>query len=167
MNNYFDEAFQKTLGYEGGLSNDKYDPGGLTKYGISQKSYPNLDIKNLTLDQAKAIYKANYWDACKCGEIKDKMVAMQIFDMAINHGTGGAGKLVQKAINNLYGKEVLKVDGSIGNLTIAQVNALEPKKLNNNIVRYRARFYAQIVQNNNTQACFLENWLNRCMGFIY
>ena len=98
---YFDEGFAKTLGYEGGLSNDKYDSGGLTKYGISQASYPNLDIKNLTVEQAKAIYKKNYWDTCKLDEVKDKAVAIQIFDIAVNCGNGGAGKIVQRAINNL------------------------------------------------------------------
>ena len=163
----FNEAFQKTLGYEGGLSNDKNDSGGLTKYGISQASYPNLDIKNLTLDQAKEVYKRDYWDACRCGEISDKQLAMQIFDMAVNHGTGGAGKLVQKAINNLAGKEALIVDGAIGKMTIQAVNYLDAKQLNNYIVRYRARFYAQICAKNQTQICFLEGWLNRCIGFIY
>lgn len=167
MSRYFEEAFQKTLGYEGGLSNDANDKGGLTKYGISQASYPKVDIRNLTLDQAKAIYKSDFWDACRCGEINDKNIAMQVFDMAVNHGTGGAGKLVQKAVNNLAGKEALIIDGAIGKLTIQAVNYLEPKKLNNNIVRYRARFYAQICTKNTSQVCFLEGWLNRCMGYIY
>ena len=56
MNN-FDSAFTIILGSEGGYVNDPRDSGGETKYGIAKKFYPNLDIKNLTVEQAKAIYK--------------------------------------------------------------------------------------------------------------
>ncbi|MCX7924147.1 MAG: N-acetylmuramidase [Clostridia bacterium] len=165
MNDYFEEAFKRTLGYEGGLSNDKYDAGGLTKYGISQRSYPNLDIKNLTLDQAKAIYKKNYWDACHCGEINDKKVAMQVFDIAINSGCGGAGKLVQKTLNAMAPHSVVE-DGSIGPKTIEAINKVNSKQYNNNLVAARIQFYNAICQRNPTQNKFLKGWTNRAMGFV-
>ena len=61
MNEGFDKAFEFTIGVEGGYVNDPSDPGGETKFGVSKKSYPNLDIKNLTITQAKEIYYKDYW----------------------------------------------------------------------------------------------------------
>lgn len=58
----FDRDIEFVLKWEGDLTTDS---GGLTRWGISQKSYPDLDIANLTLEQAKAIYKEDYWDKLK------------------------------------------------------------------------------------------------------
>ena len=168
MSNNFEEAFQKTLGYEGFLSDDVLDKGGLTKYGISQQSYPNLDIRNLTIDDAKKIYKRDYWDVCLGDSIKDKIIAMQVFDIAVNMGTGGVGFIVQRAINSQLPKGVsTSVDGAIGKATINKLNSLNPKDINNTIIRYRARRYAEIVDKNETQTAFLVSWLDRCFGYIY
>ena len=164
----FDEAFEKTLKYEGVLSNDVNDSGGLTKYGISQQSYPKLDIRNLTIDDAKKIYKRDYWDICLCDYIKDKTIAMQVFDIAVNMGTGGVGTVVQKAINSLLPQgQSIRVDGAIGKITIDKLNSLLAKDINNAIAKYRARRYATICDKNKTQAVFLEGWLNRTFGYIY
>jgi lysozyme family protein len=163
----FDVAFEKTLNYEGVLSNDKNDKGGLTKYGISKASYPKLDIANLTIEEAKAIYKRDYWDSCMCDGVNDSNIAQQIFDIAVNCGTGGAGQVVQKAINSLVAKENnIAVDGAIGMKTLYILNELEPKKANNKIAVYRARRYAVICQKNPSQLDFLEGWLVRTFGYI-
>ena len=162
----FEKAFEKTLKYEGCLSNDVNDKGGLTMYGICQASYPKLDIRNLTIEDAKKIYKRDYWDAVKCDSIKDESVAMHVFDIAVNCGTGGAGTIVQKAINRIKGSAVLNVDGAIGSVTIAALNEIDPHLLNKEIARYRARRYAIICEKNKTQTCFLEGWLERTFGFV-
>ena len=57
----FDDAFEALMAHEGGYANDPRDPGGETKYGISKRAYPAVDIRNLTLEAAKAIYKRDYW----------------------------------------------------------------------------------------------------------
>lgn len=57
----FREALNFTLVWEGGYVNNPKDPGGETKYGISKRRYPHLDIKNLTLQQAKDLYYQDYW----------------------------------------------------------------------------------------------------------
>ena len=57
----FEEAFQILMDHEGGYANAKYDRGGETKYGISKRQYPDLDIENLTLEQARSIYFKDYW----------------------------------------------------------------------------------------------------------
>ena len=59
-------AINHTLELEGGYVNDPNDSGGQTKYGISKKAYPDLDIPNLTIAQAMEIYRKDYWDRCKC-----------------------------------------------------------------------------------------------------
>jgi lysozyme family protein len=58
----FNKAFEDVLGLEGGYVNNPHDPGGETKWGISKKRYPKEDIKNLSVERAKALYKRDYWD---------------------------------------------------------------------------------------------------------
>ena len=57
----FHRCIDFVLCEEGGLSNHPKDPGGLTQFGISQRSYPKLDIRRLTVDAAKAIYQRDFW----------------------------------------------------------------------------------------------------------
>lgn len=86
---FFDAAFSIVIGEEGGYVNDPHDPGGETKFGISKRAYPNLDIKNLTLEDAKAIYKRDYWDVMGCDALSWEM-ALIAFDAAVNQGVGAA-----------------------------------------------------------------------------
>ena len=61
MTTNFLRAVKEVLKIEGGYVNNPNDRGGETKYGISKRAYPNVDIKNLTLDKAKQIYYNDYW----------------------------------------------------------------------------------------------------------
>ena len=69
----FDDAIGIVLKHEGGYVNDKNDPGGETRYGISKRAYPDLDIKNLTISQATEIYKKDYWVKGKCDKVPPKL----------------------------------------------------------------------------------------------
>lgn len=82
----FDSAFEIVVGIEAGYVNDPKDPGGETKFGISKRAHPDLDIRNLTLDQAKLIYKSGYWDALGLDGLSWKW-QLSLFDCAINQGT--------------------------------------------------------------------------------
>lgn len=82
---FFDEAFNLILAFEGGYSNDKNDPGGETKYGISKAAHPDLDIANLTIDQAKEIYRQEYWSPLGL-DGKPWATAIMKFDCAVNQG---------------------------------------------------------------------------------
>ena len=93
----FDRAFEFVIGHEGGYVSDPHDPGGETKYGISKRSYPNLDIKNLTLEQAKDIYFRDYWVAAGCGTMADDAMAILVFDCAVNQGVGRAKQIAGRA----------------------------------------------------------------------
>lgn len=106
----FDTALKAILKFEGGYVNDAKDPGGETKYGISKRAYPNEDIKNLSLARAKEIYKADYWDVCRCDNLPDPL-ALFVFDCAVNQGTNTAIRMLQEVVG-------VKADGVIGQKTI-------------------------------------------------
>ena len=93
----FNRAFERVVGHEGGYVNDPRDNGGETKYGISKRAHPHVDIKNLTLDQAKAIYHQNYW--LRVGaEMFPAGIAYALFDAAVNAGPSRAIKWMQRAV---------------------------------------------------------------------
>lgn len=93
----FDETFDRLLGHEGGYSNDPHDPGGETNWGISKRSYPHVDIKNLSRDGARAIYLRDFWDRIHGNDLYDG-VAFQTFDFAVNSGIDTAVRYLQRAI---------------------------------------------------------------------
>ncbi len=94
----FDSAFAIVVGEEGNYVNDPNDPGGETKFGISKRSYPNLDIRQLTLDQAKAIYERDYWRALSCDQLPWD-IALLTFDAAVNQGPGFAHSLTGRDVD--------------------------------------------------------------------
>lgn len=109
----FEKAFALVLGHEGGYVNHPNDPGGETKYGITKRTYPNEDIKNLTVGQAKAIYKRDFWDRVNGDELPPAL-ALVCFDAAVNSGPGQAAKWLQAVLG-------VKADGVIGPVTLRAV----------------------------------------------
>jgi len=89
MKEKFESALAFVLAAEGGYVNDPNDPGGETKYGISKKAYPLLDITNLTREQAVDIYRRDYWNKVKGDELPAG-VDIAAFDTAVNMGAGTA-----------------------------------------------------------------------------
>jgi len=111
----FDKAFQITVGVEGGYVNDPSDPGGETKYGISHRAYPDIDIKALTLDQARDIYRRDYWQAASCDSMPER-IGHLVFDCAVHHGVKTAIKLLQRALK-------VADDGEFGPITRGTLTA--------------------------------------------
>jgi lysozyme family protein len=97
----FAGAWLKTIVFEGGYSNDPDDNGGETNFGISKAAYPHLDIKRLTAEQAKEIYRRDYWDKINGDAIPDQRIAEMLFDAAVNHGVAGCKKLEQATSDSL------------------------------------------------------------------
>jgi len=143
---------------EGGTNPDPDDRGGFTKYGISQKQYPNLDIGNLTKHTARQIYYNDYWLPTKCESMKEEL-AVVMFDSCVNCGTPSASKWLQLSLNEL-GSE-LKVDGVIGEKTIAAVNANNCLKLVNGILSKRLERYCNLIQKDPAQRKFVVGWMRR------
>lgn len=97
MKLFWDDCFNRLMGNEGGYVNNPRDPGGETNWGISKRSYPNVDIKNLTREGAKEIYKRDFWDRINASSLYDGVV-FQLFDFAVNSGVETAIRYLQRAI---------------------------------------------------------------------
>jgi lysozyme family protein len=107
--NSFENAFDRLMGHEGNFTDNPKDPGNWTggkigvgklrgtKYGIAANTYPTLDIKNLTRDMTKAIYKRDFWDQVE-GDKLPYGVAFQLFDFAVNSGCQTAIRYFQRAL---------------------------------------------------------------------
>lgn len=93
----FQSAFDMVIGAEGGYVNDPQDPGGETKFGISKRAYPTLDIASLTLEQAKDIYLRDYWGPAGCAAQMNDAMALLIFDCAVNQGVSRAKRIADTA----------------------------------------------------------------------
>ena len=91
----FDTAFTRLLGHEGRYVNNPADPGGETNWGISKRSYPTLDIKSLTRDEAKTIYRRDFWEPLGRAH---PALKFQVFDFAVNSGIQTAIRKLQQAI---------------------------------------------------------------------
>lgn len=96
----FDRAFELVVGIEAGYVNDPKDPGRETKFGISKRAYPSLDIAQLTIEQAKEIYQRDYWTKSHC-EGQTWPWALAIFDCAVNQGLQTALHLLAQFQGNL------------------------------------------------------------------
>jgi len=94
----FDRAMEFILKWEGLYSNDTRDSGGETKYGISHKAYPMLDIKTLGIEDAKLIYEKDYWKASGADKL-DWPMCLVVMDTAVNMGVGRAKGFAEKAFN--------------------------------------------------------------------
>ncbi len=92
----FAKAMNFVFKWEGGYVNDPKDPGGETKYGISKRAYPDVDIKNLTKEAATEIYFEDYWLPTGCENMKDPALAMSVFDAAVNVGVGRVMKWLRE-----------------------------------------------------------------------
>ena len=107
----WDDAIAFVLSYEGGYVNSPQDAGGETNFGISKRAYPELDIANLTVDDARAIYKKDYWTPCQCDQLPPAL-AVAVFDCAVNQGVKTACRLLQVSLG-------VDVDGDVGPQTVS------------------------------------------------
>jgi lysozyme family protein len=158
----FNQAISVILKHEGGYVDHPSDPGGETKFGISKRSYPQLDIKNLSEENAKEIYYRDYWDKYRYGGINDQSVATKVFDMAVNMGPKQAHILLQRACCEVAGNESLIADGILGHKTMAMVNSLDPTRLVWALRNHMSGYYRALGRKNPEQyAVFLKGWLTR------
>ena len=151
----FDEIIEQVLEHEGGYVDDPTDSGGETKYGISKRAYPDEDIKALTVERAKELYKRDYWDRFKVDNLPDRIRHIY-FDMCVNMGGGRATKILQEACNSKNSYKI-DVDGGIGKNTIKASANLEDFRLR----AYRVMFYAELVMKKPEQMKFWVGWFRR------
>lgn len=152
-----DTVFQKAvaivLQHEGGYVNDPSDHGGETNFGISQRQYPALDIKRLTVEQAKSIYATDFWLRYRINQLPD-WASPKVLDTAVLCGPGTAIKLLQRALS-------ITGDGIIGPATARACLGADAAAV---MERYRDalgdRFH-DIVTADPSQGRFLKGWLAR------
>lgn len=133
----FLKAFSALIDNEGGYVNDPNDRGGETKFGISKKQYPELNIKDLTLDKAKDIYYTDYWLRAHCNEMHYAL-AFEVFDAAVNHGQTKAIMLLQEALD-------VADDGKIGPVTRAKLASMNLNDLLLRYSAYRLKFFTKLT----------------------
>jgi lysozyme family protein len=150
----FLKAFDYLMLHEGGYVNDPKDAGGETKFGISKRSYPHLDIKNLTRDQAMQIYFVDFWSKGAYEKINDENLAVKLFDLAVNVGISHANRLIQRALRST-GITVVE-DGIVGAITLAAINKSDATDLLAALKSEAAGYYRLIAQKE-----FITGWLNR------
>lgn len=141
---------------EGGYSNDPDDPGGETKYGISKRSYPNVDIKNLTVQQAIDIYTRDFWNRNNIGSFQNQTLANIVFRFIVHSGQDTAVRILQTLVR-------VPVDGEIGSVTLRAVNASDPGTLQNSFRLTTCRYYLDLVTRKPTQEKYFKGWIKRAL----
>jgi len=177
----FEQAFQITMGNEGGYSDNPNDRGGETWKGIARNFWatwpgwqivdkikaqnpPNLNAAlsaNASLQPlVLTFYKENFWDTESLDNLNNQQTANQLFDIAVNMGTGTASGMLQSGINSIQPNAVV-VDRQVGPKTINAANSLNPENLYNAVCNLRKQRYLQIIASNPSQAIFQHSWMSR------
>lgn len=134
----FDQAFAKLLGHEGDFSDHPDDPGGKTRFGITEAVARTAgyrgDMRELPLELARQIYRFEYWEAVKADQLPAG-VRWVMFDAAVNSGVGQSIKWLQRAVG-------VADDGVIGPKTLAAVGALSADSVRMKLLAQRLRFMA-------------------------
>ena len=154
----FNEIIEVVLHHEGGYVHDPKDLGGETNFGIAKRFYPDVDIKNLTKEGAKEIYKKDYWDKNKVDEL-DEQLKHIFFDMCVNQGRGTAVKILQRACN-AKGCGI-EVDGIVGSGTRKAINDCNLEK--DRVKAYRIKYYCDLVNKKPEQERFFYGWVRRSL----
>ncbi len=161
-------AFSFVIANEGTrVSRHPADRGGTSKYGISARSHPGLDIENLTLEQAQGIYEREYWVPSRAGEIVATRISTKYFDAYVNVGARRAGTVLQEVLN-FFTPGACVVDGSVGSKTLTAIQEFTDKRGLDTltfILAYGARLwetYRSLVATDPKQAAFGRGWTARC-----
>lgn len=156
-------AKRLTLNLEGGYQCDPDDKGNWTggnigvgklkgtKYGISAASFPDIDIKNLTKEQAEILYKKHYWHKYKCDYMPDAL-SIALFDYTFLSGVRGA-----KDLQQILG---VKVDGVIGNQTLCACNSKPLKPILNEYLNKRMDYILYLGEKPKYKK-YVKGWINR------
>ena len=156
----FHLAIPTVLKHEGGYVNDPNDAGGETAYGISRRSYPDLNIAHLTRTEAEQIYQRDFWMPLQLDAVNDQQVATKVFDSAVLIGKSRAVKFLQRAVQSAGGG-IVTVDGHLGPATLQAVNTASPLLLMEAYRHLLATYYEGLAEAIPADGKFLNGWLTR------
>lgn len=145
----FEQMMDRLLAHEGGYTFNKNDPGGETNWGISKRSYPNLNIRRLTRPQAVEIYRRDFWRKAKAHDLPPA-VGFQLLDAAVNSGIAQATRWLQRAAG-------VADDGVIGPITLEAVRKADPNDLVLRFLAERLDFMTRLGSWNS----FGKGWARR------
>src|ERR1700693_522006 len=159
----FTLAVTRVLANEGGYVRLASDPGGATKFGISQRDYPKVNITELTREEAVAIYFRDFWNSGRYTELPDA-IAIKLFDLSINIGPAHAVRCLQRALRSC--EIAVAEDGALGDASIAAAKRANGETLlaalrSEAAGYYRAMAEVAVSKGENGDAGFLTGWLNR------
>jgi len=176
----FNQALAKLWPDEGGFVDDPDDPGGATNLGITLYTLRRAgqldgidvdlnhdgtvdahDIQRLDKATAALIYRVEWWDRYGYGHIGDPLLAIKVFNLAVNVGPGTAVRLFQQAINACDPHNQILVDGQLGPKTLAAANAADQHMLFGDLVQAAQDYYRHLVAIRPTLSKYLTGWLAR------
>ena len=177
----FNDAFNKTMGHEGGYVNDPDDAGGETYRGIARKYNAHWDgwnliddmkpnIDNVALDPyVRKFYEERYWDVNGLDDFEDQAVANEMFDTGVNMGIGRAAKFLQESLNYLNRNGSLfadlVVDGAIGKASLSAMNEIESHNDTEILLIMlnvcQGRHYMEYMKKSPTQEKYARGWFKR------
>lgn len=134
------------------------DTGGLTKWGISKKAFPSVDIAALTYEQACELYRTHYWDRCRCDELPSPL-AFLVFDCAVNQGSYTATKILQRTLG-------VSPDGVLGSKTMAEIKkaSLTEASMRDLLTAFQCqRAGAYLRLNNSAEEMYEKGWVIRLL----
>ena len=160
----FETALEEVLKHEGGYVNHPEDRGHATNWGITQETLSDFlgrdatdeEIRNISMDTVRQIYRNQYWDRLKLSHVVDTRLAHLLFDQAVNRGTRKVAEQIQKLVG-------VKVDGVIGPVTL---KALNSKDIMLDFIKQSQLSYISIVEQNPSQIVFLKGWIKRTHSYL-
>lgn len=170
----FDEALNYLIGKDEGdaFTDDPDDSGGPTKFGVTQKAYSRFlgfpatleMMQALTFDDVVPFYRHEFWTPLNCGRIKEPGIAIAIFDCAVLYGIIQAAVMAQQALN-LDGA-LLRVDGILGDRTIAFLNQTTRGSFLENLRRFVMQRIDLLVRTNSKDEKYRKGWENRAKRLL-
>ncbi len=183
----FDDAIAIVLRHEGGYTCNPNDAGGPTKYGISlrylieqdkktpqffndnnfhfPKDLTYIDIKKLSMDDAKKIYYKYFWLAGHFDRICFQPLAIKAFDLSLTMGVSQLIKLLQRAYNHIELYKQLVIDGVLGDKTAIAINLSPSQLLYDKFIIECINYYTNLANENPKDKTFLSGWINRTNEF--
>lgn len=176
----FNLAFNDVLKHEGGFVDHAADKGGATAYGVSLRFLKSLpveagdvngdghvdkrDIMALQPDDAREFFREYFWKHYRLSEVRDQCVATKLFNFFVNMRGKTAALIAQRSANDLGAS--LKPDGIMGSRTLAALNGMNPEQLMV-CIKWRAwEVYRAIVDEDPSQAAFINGWRNRAFADV-
>lgn len=145
----FSDCVSLVLKFEGGYVNDPNDVGGETRWGISKRAFPNLNIRDLTREEAIELYRIFYWDRMQCDSLPPE-IRLAVFDCAVNQGLTRATLFLQKSVG-------VKADGVLGPRTIEAFRGVPPEVFLANFLNRRFDAYV----GNPQWSVYGRGWMKR------